>query len=395
MVKEDSLRRLFEIVEVGASDDHVSRFYDFFGVFCILFNLAVSILLTFDGVVSVYGSVLLFCEFVTVLFFGLDYILRLLTARFLKPRLSVSRATLSYVFSFMGIIDLLSFMPYFLPFFFPGGAIAFRLFRLARVFRLFSISAYYDSLNVIRDVLRAKKDQLLSSIFIILVLMLASSLCMYSLEHEAQPDVFRNAFSGIWWAVSTLLTVGYGDIYPVTTAGRAFSIVLTFLGVGMVAIPTGIISAGFVEQYAAVKRQAEFAKETDVNFIKVRLRDEDPWCGKAVSGLSLPEGAIIAIVRRGRETIVPRGNTVLLSGDSVVIGAEPYQDTQDIELKELILSAHNHWIGKRLKDLDLSRRTLIVMVRRGNRALVPNGRFVFRENDKVILYSIQDAPEEV
>ena len=79
--------------------------------------------------------------------------------------------------------------------------------------------------------------------------MLASSLCMYSVEHDTQPDVFRNAFSGVWWSMSTLLTVGYGDIYPVTTLGRVMAICIAYLGVGAVAIPTGIISAGFVEQY--------------------------------------------------------------------------------------------------------------------------------------------------
>lgn len=388
------LHRLYEIVEVGVSDDHVSRLYDFAGVLCVLLNLVISILLTYDGVAASYGTLLLTVETVTVLFFTVDYVLRIATSRYLKPHLDVPRAALAYVFSFTGIIDLLSFLPYFLPFFFPGGAVAFRLFRLVRIFRLFRISAYYDSLNVIRDVLRAKRDQLLSSIFIILVLMLASSLCMYSLEHEAQPEVFQNAFSGIWWAVSTLLTVGYGDIYPVTPAGQVFSIILTFLGVGMVAIPTGIISAGFVEQYAKVKRHADFVKETDVNFIKVQLREYDAWCGKKISELNLPGSAIIAIVRRGRETIVPRGNTVLLAGDSVVIGAEPYQDTQDVELKELVLSTHNNWVGKRVKELDLSRRSLIVMVRRGKHALVPNGRFVFRAGDKVILYSMQDAPND-
>ena len=393
MVKH-SLQRLYEIVEVGASDDRLSRLYDFAGVLFILVNLLISVLLTYAGVAETYGSLLLTLEAGTVLFFAIDYILRLLTARYLKPHLSASRAAVSYALSFMGIIDLLSFLPYFLPFFFPGGVVAFRLFRLVRIFRLFRISSYYDSLNVIRDVLRSRRDQLLSSTFIIMVLMLASSLCMYSLEHEAQPDVFQNAFSGIWWAVSTLLTIGYGDIYPVTTAGKVFSIILTFLGVGMVAIPTGIISAGFVEQYARIKRHADFVKETDVNFIKVRLRERDVWCGKKVSELGLPGGSIIAIVRRGRETVVPRGNTVLLAGDSVVIGAEPYQDTQDVELKEMVLSAHNRWVGKRLKELDLSRRTLIVMVRRGKRAFVPNGRFVFREGDKIILYSMQDAPAE-
>lgn len=119
------------------------------------------------------------------------------------------------------------------------------MLRIIRIFRLFRINAYYDSLNVITEVIVGKKQQLLSSVFIILILMISSSLCMYSLENKAQPEVFTNAFSGIWWAASTLLTVGYGDIYPVTTMGKIFGIFIAFLGVGMVAIPTGIISAGF------------------------------------------------------------------------------------------------------------------------------------------------------
>src|SRR5699024_10179564 len=138
--------------------------------------------------------------------------------------------------------------PFYLPFFFPSGTVAFRVFRVIRIFRLFRINNYYDSLNLITDVLKSKRQQLLSSIFIILVLMTAASLVMYNLEHDAQPDVFTDAFSAFWWASSSLLTVGYGDIYPVTLAGKFFGMVITFLGVGMVAIPTGILSAGFVEQ---------------------------------------------------------------------------------------------------------------------------------------------------
>ncbi|MBR0164174.1 MAG: ion transporter [Lachnospiraceae bacterium] len=392
MVKR--LERLYEIVEVGASDDVVSRCYDFLGVTCILLNLLVSILFTFDGIRAQAETPLSVMELVTVLFFAADYVLRLITARFLYPHRTAQKAALCYIFSFMGVIDLLSFLPFFLPVFFPAGAVAFRMFRLVRILRLFRVGAYYDSLNVITEVLRAKKSQLLSSCFIILTLMLAASLCMYSLEHEAQPEVFSNAFSGIWWAVSTLLTVGYGDIYPVTAAGKAFSIVLTFLGVGLVAIPTGIISAGFVEQYAAIKRRSDYIRETDVNFIKFRLQNGDAWCGKRIRDLGLPESAIIAVVRRGTETIVPRGHLQLLTGDSVVLGAEPFNDYQDVELKEIVLSAHNAWVGKRLKDLDISRQTLIVMVRRGGQILTPNGSLSFREGDKVILYSKQDVRED-
>ncbi|MFR2510874.1 MAG: ion transporter [Lachnospira eligens] len=87
------------------------------------------------------------------------------------------------------------------------------MFRVIRILRIFRVNSYYDALNVITEVIRRKRDQILSSVFIIVMLIIASSLCMYSLEHEAQPEVFKNAFSGIWWSVSTLLTVGYGDIY--------------------------------------------------------------------------------------------------------------------------------------------------------------------------------------
>lgn len=136
---------------------------------------------------------------------------------------------------------------------------------------MFRINAYYDSLSVITEVIVGKKQQLFSSVFIILVLMMASSLCMYSLEHSVQPDVFRNAFSGIWWSASTLLTVGYGDIYPVITLGKMFGIFITFLGVGMVAIPTGIISAGFVDQYSRIKRMNEYGHEEDIHFIRIEM----------------------------------------------------------------------------------------------------------------------------
>ena len=102
------------------------------------------------------------------------------------------------------------------------------MFRVVRIFCLFRINAYYDSLNVITEVITSKRQQLVSSVFMIAILMLASSLCMNSLENAAQPHVFTNTFSGIWWSVSTLLTVGYGDIYPITTMGRIFSICITF-----------------------------------------------------------------------------------------------------------------------------------------------------------------------
>lgn len=385
-------KRLFEIVEVGAADDWISRGYDLLSTLILVVNLTVTVMNTFDAVSLRYGAILKGIESFTVAFFAVDYVLRLLSCRFLRPAERELKSLLLYMVSFTGLVDLLSFLPYYLPIFFPDGAVAFRMFRVIRIFRLFRINAYYDSLNVITEVLTSKKQQLLSSVFILLVLMLGSSLCMYSLEHEAQPEVFRNAFSGIWWSVSTLLTVGYGDIYPVTTLGKLFGTIIAFLGVGMVAIPTGIISAGFVDQYSRLKRISEYAEEEDIQFIKVRLWKHDPWVGREIKDLSLPHGMIVAMIRRGRENVVPRGDVVLKSGDTIILGAEALKDSKHIELKELILGKQNAWNGRQIQELDISRQTIIVMVQRHGTMLIPRGDLVLLEGDHVILYSQSYIP---
>lgn len=382
-------KRLFEIIEIGLPGDVASQVYDAFNILSIVINLVVSVMYTFDDLHAKFGPWLVTVEAITVAFFALDYCLRLWTAKFLRPSLSEPKAVLRYIFSFSGLVDLLSFLPYYLPVFFPSGAVAFRMFRVARVFRLFRVNAYYDSLGVITEVISSKRQQLFSSVFILLVLMLASSLCMYSLEHEAQPQVFTNAFSGIWWSVSTLLTIGYGDIYPVTTMGKVFSIFITFLGVGMVAIPTGIISAGFVDQYTRIKRISEYADEDEVHFIRVALTEHDSWSGKTIQQLGLPHGVIVVAIQRGHEVVVPRGSVELTADDVLVLGAESVgsSDQHHIELKELELRQHNPWNGQRIRDLDISRQTLIVIVKRKGRMLIPNGDLTLHQGDRVILYT--------
>ena len=380
-------KRIFEIIEVGNDLDHASRSYDFINALAIIINLTVSIMYTFDNMEQNYGELLLSIERVTVAFFCVDYCLRVWTAKFLHRGVQEKVAIYSYMTSFTGIIDLLSFLPYYLPIFFPGGAVAFRMVRIVRIFRLFKINAYYDSLNVITAVIYGKKQQIISSVFIIVILMLASSLCMYSIEHEAQPEIFQNAFSGIWWSASTLLTVGYGDIYPITMAGKILGIIITFLGVGMVAIPTGIISAGFVEQYAIIKKDEEYGHESDMQFIRIHLYEEDAWVGKAISELELPTRVIVSLVRRNEEILIPRGNLILEVDDLVILGAEPFDAYEHIYLKEFILKKRNPWTNQRLKDLDISRHSVIVLVKRGNFTIIPNGDTILREGDKIFMYS--------
>ena len=384
---EKRRKRLAGIVEIGSSDGSVSRGYDVLGTLVIIINLIVSVLMTFTSVEQQYGEILLLIERITVIFFSIDYVLRLWTAKYIFDADTEFGAMRKYMLSFSGIVDLLSFLPYFLPIFFPSGAVAFRIFRIIRIFRLFRINAYYDSLYVITEVIVGKRQQLMSSVFIILILMLASSLCMYSLENKAQPDVFQNAFSGIWWSVSTLLTVGYGDIYPITFLGKVFGIFISFLGVGIVAIPTGIISAGFVEQYNRIKQISEYAKESNVRFIKVQLQDIDAWANKSIKNLGLPHGILVVVIQRMGKILVPRGETILRPGDMLVLAAESFAGESRIELKEIEIKQQNDWAGELIRDLDISCRSVIVMVERGEQVMIPNGNLRIQVGDKIMMYT--------
>ena len=218
--------------------------------------------------------------------------------------------------SFDVIVDLLTIIPAF----FLSGFVIFRMLRVARIFHLFRLNAKYDSFNVITTVLYEKRNQIISSVFIVLILMLASSLCMYSVEHEAQPTVFRNAFSGIWWSMSTLLTVGYGDIYPITTLGRIMAICIAYLGVGAVAIPTGIISAGFVEQYQRKSRIADL-KDADIQEIAEVFVDKR-YAGKTVEEMEEAQQITIFLVLRDDFSVLPQKNTVLKLNDIIIIRVE-------------------------------------------------------------------------
>ena len=348
------------------------------------------------GYLIVWNSILLFVIHSTVAFFAVDYILRIWTAKYQYKGEKEIRAIGKYIFSTAGLIDLISFLPEYLPFFFPAGGGAFRMVRLIRIFRLFRINHYYDSLNVISEVLKSRKQQLVSSVFIIVMLMIASSLCMYSLEHEAQPAVFTNAFSGIWWAASTLLTVGYGDIYPVTMLGKLFGIFIAFLGVGMVAIPTGIISAGFVEQYSEIKKRSKIGYEENMHFINVPIAANDPWVGKRIADLDMPNGVIITVLKRNEQIMIPRGDIILQESDSLILGAEPYDAHEHIHLKEIVLRAEHPWVGKSIAELDISRHSIVVLVKRKNKAHIPNDNMVLKEWDRLFVYTdkyLADATE--
>ena len=308
-------KKVFNIIQIGDKSNLLSRLFDIFIAIVICANILVTFLQTFDELAILF-PVFHLIEVITILIFCVEYILRIWTADYLYPDKSEFRSRLRFLISFDGIIDLLTI----LPFFFLSGMVIFRMLRVARIFHLFRLNARYDSFNVITTVLYEKRNQIISSVFIVLILMLASSLCMYSVEHDSQPEVFRNAFSGIWWSMSTLLTVGYGDIYPITTLGRIMAICIAYLGVGAVAIPTGIISAGFVEQYQR-KSSLSNIKEADIHEIAEIFVDKR-FAGKSVEEMEEAEQVTIFLILREDLSILPQKDTILKLNDIIVIRGE-------------------------------------------------------------------------
>jgi len=311
-----SRKRVFEIIQIGQKEDFPSKAFDFIIVVTIIANIAVLFLGTFDEL-SGYASLFNTIEGVTVAFFIIEYLLRIWTADQLYPDLPRGKAILKFILSFNGLVMLFTI----LPFFFLTGFVVFRMLRVVRIFHLFRLNATYDSFNVITQVLYEKRNALISSIFIVLILILASSLCMYSVEHPVQPDVFDNAFSGIWWSLSTIFTVGYGDIYPVTVLGRCLTVVITILGVGCVAIPTGIISAGFVEHYARLRNKGlpdPSTRET----VSLKIEEDSPFIGKTIDEVERIYGVSISAVVRGGAIVLPTDQYILMDKDLVI-----YQST--------------------------------------------------------------------
>lgn len=303
-------KRVFDIIQIGQISDLPSRAFDFFIITMILMNIAALLLKTF-GSLSRYVPLFNAMEVCTTAVFIVEYALRLWTADLLYPDDGPVASRFHFIGSFNGIVDLLTI----LPIYFLEGFIAFRMLRVVRILRLFRINAYYDSFYVIRDVIYKKKNQLTFSFFILFILMLASSLCIYSAEKDAQPDVFNNAFSGIWWSIATLLTIGYGDIYPVTTTGRIMGIIIGMLGVLTVAIPTGILSAGFVEEYTNVSNPLN---DRSLRLEEIIVNLDSAWIGRKVSAIERDSDIrILLVYRDGKRRYAKAGDVIRL--DDVLV----------------------------------------------------------------------------
>ena len=240
-------KRLYEILEIAAIGDRISKLFDIFIMTLIALNVIAVILATVERLNLQYQYYFRIFEIFSVSIFTLEYLLRLWTCTIKKNFRNSITGRIKYIFTPYAIIDLLAILPFYLPMIIPLDLRFIRAVRLFRLFRLFKIGRYSKAVVILKKLLKDKKEELLLVIFMAFILLIIFSSLMYFIEKEAQPEAFSDIPAAMWWGITTLTTVGYGDIYPITTLGKIVGALIAFLGIGLFALPAGILGSGLVE----------------------------------------------------------------------------------------------------------------------------------------------------
>ncbi len=271
-------RIIYEVLNQESSHFPLaSRLANGFIISLILLNLVAIMMESIEELAFAYGEFFWRFEQISIAVFTLEYLLHLWVAPLRYPGKNPLFSTLRYMGSTMAIIDLLAILPFFLPLLVTIDLRFIRVLRLVRLVRLLKLSRYSKTMRLVGHVIKEKRGELLITLFVVVILLVVASVIMYDIEHDAQPDKFPNILATFWWAIATLTTVGYGDVFPITGWGKFISGIIAVLGIGMVALPTGIISSAFIETLSRNGTKDELNSEE-------RLNREDfnfcPHCGK-------------------------------------------------------------------------------------------------------------------
>jgi voltage-gated potassium channel len=239
--------RAYRLLNPVESNSRAAHLIELALLLLIFVNIIALVLESVTEIHAAYQSLFYYLEFFSVMTFTIEYILRVWSSvESPKYRKSVI-GRLRYMGTTMAAIDLLAILPFYLAYL-PIDLRFLRIIRLFRLFRLLKIARYLKALNLIQRVLEEKKEQIYLSVMFIFFLLIVVSTLMFYVENGAQPEVFSSIPASMWWGIETLTTVGYGDMLPVTTLGRILGGMISVLGIGLFALPAGILSSGLSEQ---------------------------------------------------------------------------------------------------------------------------------------------------
>jgi voltage-gated potassium channel len=240
--------KVYEVLENPPEKSGFARNYNYFMVFLILLNVTVVILETVTWIHVDFFWAFAIIDLVSVVIFTIEYILRLWVCTLNPAYAHPLTGRLRYLVTPFAIVDLLSILPFYLPFLIPVDLRFLRILRLFRILRILKLGRYSDAVTTFSNIISRKKEELLVALSLLFIALIMVSSIMYYAEHEAQPELFSSIPASMWWALVTLATVGYGDVYPVTLLGKMMSGVAIIIGVCIFALPTAIFAAGFVEE---------------------------------------------------------------------------------------------------------------------------------------------------
>lgn len=240
--------KVYDVLIDVEVDKRADRLVSLFLMLLIIANGGAVMLETVKQVETKYARYLFLFEVISVAVFTVEYLLRVWAITIDPAYKDPIQGRLRYMLTPMAIIDLAVILPFYLPIALTIDFRILRLLRLFRIFRLFKMTRYVESMKTFQNVFRAKKSELTLTLVLIFMLLVLASSAMYAVEHEAQPDKFSSIPETLWWGVITLTTIGYGDIYPVTALGKVIGGIIAFLGIGLFALPAGILASGFSEE---------------------------------------------------------------------------------------------------------------------------------------------------
>lgn len=245
-------KRVWDFLEPGDDDTRAEHVVQGLLLALIFLNVVAVVAGSMAAVEQRWGPILYAFEVFSVVVFSIEYAARLWCCT-ADPRYSGAvLGRLRFMANPMSVVDLASFLPFYLPFFGPDLR-SLRALRLLRLVRIAKVGRYYHSLTHLKHVLKSKTEELVLAVVLMGMLLVLSSSVLYYCENPVQPQAFSSIPAAMWWSISTLTTVGYGDIYPVTLLGKFFASIIATLGIGMFALPTAIIGAGFMEAMQKAK----------------------------------------------------------------------------------------------------------------------------------------------
>ncbi len=268
------------MLEPGAEGDVLSKIVDLFLLTLITLNVFSVIIETVDGIYLEFKVYFNYFEFFSVLIFSFEYLLRFWSCVDSKKQNQTNtNRRLKYIFSFGAIIDAVAILPSLIAIFYPS--IDLRFIRALRIVRLLKFSRYSGSINSLISVLWDQRRSFGAAFFLLFIALIIVSSGMYLVEKDVQPEKFGSIPQSMWWALVTLTTVGYGDVYPITPLGKMFGSISIILGIGTVALPAGIMASAFTE--FTRRNQKEYEDK-----LKFMLQDDviDPKERKELKELS-------------------------------------------------------------------------------------------------------------